>query len=337
MPCAVFHSPGEWRARYGPARGATTLTIGNFDGVHIGHQKILRGVVEHARATSTVAAAVTFDPLPLKVLRPADAPPQICTLPQRLAQLDRAGLDAVLVLRFDLELSRYSPQDFIRILLDQLSMRAILVGENFRFGHRQLGDVALLSRLGRQHGFHVGVVPPVFCRREVVSSTAIRTHIRAGRVARAARLLGRPFVLTGHVRPGTGTGARLVFPTLNLAPEQELLPAMGVYATETRLGSRTYRSATNVGVRPTFNGQTLAVESHLFEFSEMVTAGPMEVHFWQRLRDERKFPSPDALRSQISLDLTRARRFFSRVRGSSPHVKAMAQMGKLAPRDSPTS
>ncbi len=312
MPCAVFHSPGQWRARYGPARGATTLTVGNFDGVHLGHQSILRSVLEHARATSTVAAALTFDPLPLKVLRPAEAPPQICTLAQRLEHLDHAGLDAVLVLRFDLELSRRSPEDFVRILLDQLSLRAILVGENFRFGHRQLGDVALLTRLGRQHGFHVGVVPPVVCRREIVSSTAIRAHIRAGRVGRAARLLGRPFALTGHVRPGTGTGAKLVFPTLNLAPQQELLPALGVYATETRLSGRTYRSATNVGVRPTFDGHSLAVESHLFDFSEIVTSGPMEVHFWRRLRDERKFPSPDALRAQISSDLSRARRFFSR-------------------------
>ena len=313
MPLAVLHSPGEWRARFGASPAAATLTVGNFDGVHLGHQKILRSVLEHARATSTVAAAVTFDPLPLKVLRPADAPPQICTLAQRLAQLDRAGLDAVLVLRFDLELSRLSPEDFLRILLNQLSMRAILVGENFRFGHRHAGDVQLLSRLARQHGFHVGIVPPVVCRGEVVSSTAIRTHVRAGRVARAARLLGRPFVLSGHVRPGTGSGSKLVFPTLNLAPDQELLPAIGVYATETRLGERTYRSATNVGVRPTFDGHSLGVESHLFDFSEIVTSGPMQVHFWERLRDERKFPSPDALRSQISRDLSRARRFFSRL------------------------
>ena len=317
MPLAILHSPGQWRARFGATPAASTLTVGNFDGVHLGHQKILRSVIEHARATSTIAAAVTFDPLPLKVLRPAEAPPQICTLAQRLERLDRAGLDAVLVLRFDLELSRYSPEDFLRLLLDDLSMRAILVGENFRFGHRHRGDATLLTRLGRQQGFHVGIVSPVVCRREIVSSTAIRTHIRAGRVARAARLLGRPFVLAGHVRPGTGTGAKFVFPTLNLAPEQELLPAIGVYATETRLGTRTFRSATNVGVRPTFDGHSLAVESHLFDFSEIVTSGPMQVYFWERLRDERKFPSPDALRTQISRDLVRARRFFSRL--SSVH------------------
>ncbi len=312
MRLEVVHSPAEWRARLGEA--ATVATVGNFDGIHLGHQKILRGVAERARAMHALAAAVTFDPHPLKVLRPHDAPPLIATLGQRLAGLEEMGLRAALVLRFDVELSRLSPEEFVRgILVEALGLRAILVGANFRFGHRQGGDVKLLGELGKRHGFGVEIVPPVVVRGEVVSSSAIRQAVQEGRVGHAARLLGRPFALSGEIHRGTGRGSQAVFPTLNLAAEQELLPARGVYATETRVAGRLYRSATNVGVRPTFDGQGLSVESHLFDFSEKLTAGPMEVHFWKRLRDERKFTGPEALRAQIVKDLARARRFFQRL------------------------
>ncbi|PYU34750.1 MAG: hypothetical protein DMG28_04880 [Acidobacteria bacterium] len=314
MPLAVLHSPAEWRARFGtPALKAgprSALTVGNFDGIHLGHQKILLGVVGRARATGALAAAVTFDPHPLKRLRPAEAPPLIATLAQRLAGLEQMGLDAALVLKFDDELSRLPPEGFARgILLEQLGMESILVGENFRFGHRQAGDVAMLAELGRKLGFHVEIVPPVVVRGEVVSSTAIRRAINEGRVGHAARLLGRPFALSGEVRPGTGQGSRLVVPTLNLFTEQELLPKIGVYATETKVAGNLYRSATNVGVRPTFDGRRLIVESHLFDFSDKITSGTMEIRFWKRLRDERKFSGPDALRAQIMKDFASARRF----------------------------
>jgi riboflavin kinase/FMN adenylyltransferase len=259
-----------------------------------------------------VAAAVTFDPHPSKVLRPREAPMLIATLAQRLAGLEELGLDAVLVLRFDLELSRLSPEEFVRdILLEKLSLGAILVGQNFRFGHKQAGDVRLLAELGQRFGFGVNIVPPVVMRREVVSSTAIRQAVQEGQVERAARQLGRPFTLSGEIRPGSGRGTQLVFPTLNLDPEQELLPPISVYVTETRVCGRLYRSATNVGVRPTFDGKGLAVESHLLDFSEKVTAGPMEIYFWKRLREECKFNGPEALRVQIAKDLARARRFFA--------------------------
>ena len=311
MPLAVLHSLGEWAARLG--RPETVLTVGSFDGVHLGHQRVLRGVVEHARATARLAAAVTFDPHPLKVLRPAEAPLLIASLAQRLAGLERHGLDAALVLRFDLELSRLSPEEFVRgILVEKLGVRVMLVGENFRFGHRQAGDVRLLAALGQRFGFDAEIAPPVVVRGEVVSSTAIRRAVQLGRVERAARLLGQPFALTGEIRLGSGRGARIVVPTLNLAPEQELRPAIGVYATETRVGGQLYRSATNVGVRPTFDGGGVTVESHLLDFSERITNGPMEVHFWKRLREERKFAGPEALRAQIAKDLARTRSFFER-------------------------
>ncbi|HVA16489.1 MAG TPA: bifunctional riboflavin kinase/FAD synthetase [Candidatus Dormibacteraeota bacterium] len=313
MPFAVLHSPAEWSARF-DSNSRAVLTIGNLDSVHLGHQKILRSVIERARRTGTLAAAITFSPHPVSVLRPEAAHPQLETLEQRLAHLDALGLDAALVLHFDLALAALSPEQFVRrILVDSLRASAVLVGENFRFGHRQSGDVGVLTELGRQLDFAVESIPPVVIRGTIVSSSAIRTFIRAGQVSQAARFLGRPFSLAGEIRPGTGTGRRFVFPTLNLATKQECLPAHGVYATEILLDGRIYRSATNVGVRPTFDGTHLTIESHLFNFSNKVTSGPLEVCFWHRLRDEQKFSGPDALRTQIQRDLARARSFFARL------------------------
>ncbi|HYL09806.1 MAG TPA: bifunctional riboflavin kinase/FAD synthetase [Candidatus Acidoferrales bacterium] len=314
MPLEVLHSPSEWKARFGPRGTGSVLTVGNFDGLHLGHQRILHDVVERARSRNAVSTVVTFDPPPLKLLRPEAAPPRISTLTQRLEGFRHAGLDAALVVHFDAAFAKVSAEDFIRkILLDQVGMRAILVGENFRFGHRHLGDTRLLAELGRAQGFNVEIVPPMLCRGEIVSSTAIRREVAEGRVSRAARLLGRPFVLTGEIRRGTGMGNKFVFPTLNLAPEQELLPGQGVYVTETTVEGRLWRSATNVGRRPTFNGASLSVESHLFGFSESRTAGRMEIHFWKRLRDEKKFSGPEELRGQITLDIARAKAFFNRL------------------------
>lgn len=313
MPFEVFHSASAWAAQFA-ATARSVLTVGNFDGIHLGHQAILRSVVEHAQALGAVSAVVTFDPPPLKVLRPESAPPRISTTEQRLDWFRRLGLDSAIILRFDAELARVSPEDFVvQLLLGQLRMRSILVGENFRFGHRHAGDVPLLRKLGRAHGFEVEIVPPVLYRGEVVSSTAIRRAVSEGNVSHAARLLGRPFALAGEIRPGTGTGSRLVFPTLNLSPQQELLPAMGVYVSETTAAGKTCRSVTNVGRRPTFNGISLSIESHLLDFSEKFSSGRMEIHFWERLREEKKFSGPEELRKQISRDISRAQRFFARL------------------------
>jgi len=335
MALEVFHSPAEWVARFGAA-AKTALTVGNFDGIHLGHQKILRGLVERARAKSAIAATVTFDPHPLKILRPSDAPPLISTLAQRLADFEELGIAAALVLRFDLALSQLSPEEFVRaILLEKLRVGTILVGENFRFGHRQAGDIRVLGELGGRLGFVVEIAPPVVVRGQVVSSTAIRREVAAGRVSMAARLLGRPFVLTGTIRPGTGRGTSVVFPTLNLAAEQELLPAIGVYATETQVAAGLYRSATNVGMRPTFDGRRLTIESHLLDFSATLTSGPMEIRFWKRLRNEKKFSSPEALRAQISVDLAHTRSFFRRLSRAHPNGIDRAQPQKTPTRLAP--
>ena len=318
MPLAVLHSPEQWTARFG-AGSRTALSVGNFDGLHLGHQKILRQVQARAHAASLLPAVVTFDPHPTKLLRPEQAPRMIQTLSQRQAGFEQMGLDAALVLRFDRDLALLSPEEFVqRILVECLHAAAMLVGANFRFGHRGAGNVRLLSELGQRHGFEVEIVAPVELDGVVVSSSAVRSAITEGRAGDAARLLGRPFSLTGEIRPGAGRGRTILFPTLNLSPEQELLPKLGVYATESVLGGRVYRSVTNVGTRPTFNGVGVTVESHLFDFNERRTELPLEVRFYMRLRDEVKFSSPEQLKTQIARDIAAAQQYFSRLREPQP-------------------
>ncbi len=312
----ALHSTADWKTHFPGAR-RSVLSVGNFDGLHLGHQKIIRTVVERARSSDALAAVVTFDPHPVKVLRPERAPSLVQTLAQRLAAFAELGLDAALVLRFDAALASRTPEEFVReILVEPLRALAVLVGANFRFGHRQAGNVALLTELSRRFAFAVEIVEPVIVNGEIVSSSAVRRAVREGNAVAAASLLGRPFALTGTIARGAGRGATILVPTLNLVPEQELLPATGVYATETLLAGRLYRSATNVGFRPTFDGTSLSIESHLFDFSERVTEGRLELRFRERLRDERKFSGPEELRRQIAADLDQAREFFRRLDGS---------------------
>jgi riboflavin kinase/FMN adenylyltransferase len=239
----------------------------------------------------------------------------ILTPTQKQALLAGAGIRVVVVLRFTRELSLLSPEDFVRrVLCGPLKGKEVYVGANFRFGHGQAGDVGTLRKLSTELGFRLGVVPPVQVRGEIVSSTRIRGLVQAGEVAPAARLLGRPFALTGLVNPGHGIGRELKVPTLNLTAEQELLPARGVYATETLLDARgsPRRSVTNVGYRPTFGGDGLQIETHLIGFRQSRPANRIEVRFRARLRDERKFPFPQALKEQIVKDIERAEDFFRR-------------------------
>jgi riboflavin kinase/FMN adenylyltransferase len=317
MPLAILNSAAEWVERFGKSRKPTVVTIGNFDGVHLGHQKILSGVLEHARAADLMATVLTFYPHPSRVLRPEAAPALLATLEQRLAGFDAAGLDAALVLRFDAELAKVNAEDFVRhYLVETLRARAVMVGGNFRFGHRQLGDVKMLEEIGKRWGFQVHVVPPVVADGVVVSSSTVREALREGRVEDVARLLGRPFALEGEIQPGTGQGRHLIVPTLNLLTEQECLPKNGVYATQTVVQGKTYKSATNIGVRPTFNGTRLAVESHLFDFTDNLTSGRMEVRFHAHLRDEQKFASPEALKEPVLKDIEQAKEFFAKVKGA---------------------
>jgi riboflavin kinase/FMN adenylyltransferase len=314
---SAFSSSQAWASRYATFGHTSVLAIGNFDGIHLGHQAILRATVECARARNAVSTALTFDPSPRKVLRPESAPPRLSTNAQRMDWFSAMSLEAVVVLPFTLDLARLSPGEFVEhILVRDLHVKAVLVGENFRFGHKQAGDVKLLTELGAKHGFDVVIVPPVVYRGEVVSSTIIRREVAEGDVSHAGRLLGRPFALTGEVVSGTGTGRKFTFPTLNLAVEQELLPARGVYVTRAHLEgeTRSHRSVTNVGMRPTFNGSSLSVETHLLDVQLETAPKRIEVRFWKRLREEKKFAGPEELRAQIARDIDRANRFFSRLR-----------------------
>jgi riboflavin kinase/FMN adenylyltransferase len=322
-PLSVFSSSQAWAERYAASPSGSTLAIGNFDGIHLGHQSILRAAVARAREINAVSTALTFDPLPQKVLRPDTAPLRVSTTEQRLSCFADLGIDAAVVLPFTHELAKLAPQEFVdQILVRDLHVRTVFVGENFRFGHKQAGNARTLQEFGAQHGFEVIVLPPVIYKGEIVSSTIIRREIAAGDVCHAGRLLGRPFVLSGKVVSGTGTGRRFTFPTLNLAPEQELLPARGVYVTRTRFEgeSRTRRSVTNIGMRPTFNGSSLSVETHLLEPPGEATPARIEVQFWKRLRQEKKFSGPEELRAQIARDIATANKFFTRLRRARSRV-----------------
>jgi phosphoribosyl 1,2-cyclic phosphate phosphodiesterase len=314
---AAFYSAADWAAKFKAGWRGSVIAIGNFDGIHLGHQRVLEYTMNLAKEIGAVATALTFEPPPLKVLRPDLAPLRISTNQQRMEWFGAIGMEAAVVLPFTMELAQCAPDDFVdEILVEQLQVRAVVVGDNFRFGHRQAGDVKFLRELGMKDGFEVIVHTPVIIDGQVVSSTLIRKQISEGDVTRAARLLGRPFALTGEVVSGTGTGRKFTFPTLNLKPDQELLPAKGVYITRTVLEGETssHRSVTNVGMRPTFNGTGLTVETHLLDYSGNFAPKSIEVRFWKKLRDEKKFSGPEELRAQIAKDITRANQFFTRLK-----------------------
>ena len=309
-PMVRVYSADEWVNRFrgrGDKPKKAVVTMGNFDGVHLGHQAILRATVETAHAYEGMSVALTFFPHPLRVLKPANAPSLLMTLDQRLAAIEACGIGATLVLTFDEDLARLSATEFVRkYLLNTMKTHQVVYGENFRFGYQRAGDARTLYDMG------IDLYPsaPVVVDGVVVSSTAIREALREGRVADARKLLGRPYALAGEIRAGTGMGSKVVVPTLNLATKQELLPKLGVYATEVALDGNVYRAATNVGVRPTFDGGSVSVESHLLDFAETRTSGVLEVRFQERLRDEQRFANPQALREQILRDIEKTRQYF---------------------------
>lgn len=310
MALEALRSLEDWVGRFGASRKPTVLAIGNFDGMHRGHQEILRRVTNRAQQSGNMAAVLTFDPHPARVLRPGDAPSLLETIDQRLDEFGMMGIEAVLLMKFDAEFARMTADTFSeKVLSETMRARTIFIGENFRFGHRQSGDAKKLAEFGTLMGFDVEIVPPVMIDGSVISSSAIRQAVREGRVEYAAEMLGRPFSLRGEVKTGTGLGRKLIVPTLNLATDQETLPKTGVYATDTAVSGNIYRSVTNVGVRPTFNGAAVTIESHLFDFNESITSGPMEVRFLKRLRDEQKFSGPEALRDQVLRDIEQAKEF----------------------------
>jgi riboflavin kinase / FMN adenylyltransferase len=296
-------------------RSPAVVTIGNFDGVHLGHQKLLRQVAEEAPGLGAVSTALTFDPHPLTILAPTRAP-KLLTSPERKCRLiESQGIELLVILPFTRELARLSPAKFVReILIERLRAIHVRVGPNFRFGHRQAGDVKVLLELARREKFELQVLPLVELRGERISSSRIRELLAEGRVGIAGRLLGRPYSVTGRIVPGLGVGKQQTVPTLNLAPVEEQLPKDGVYITRTWLGGKSYESASNVGHKPTFGTHRLTVEAYLLNFSGEIKEAEMEVQFLHRLRDEIKFPSPAHLKAQIQTDARRALKFFRLLR-----------------------
>ena len=287
--------------------------IGNFDGVHLGHQEILSAVVAEARMLDARAVAITFDPHPEQFLRPAQAPRLLTPLAERLRLLTLAGLDAVLVLPFDAALAAQPAREFVRaILRDALGVSSVHEGGNFRFGHNAEAGVPELKAFGAEFGFAVHVHAPVRVRGLEVSSSAIRERVAAGDVTRARWMLGRPFEVRSTQARGRGIGARLLVPTVNLAPYDGLLPAFGVYVTRLTVAGRTFQAVTNVGNRPTFGEASFAVESHILNFEpiELSEETPITLEFLHRLRGEAAWPSPEALKAQILRDVARAKRYF---------------------------
>jgi riboflavin kinase/FMN adenylyltransferase len=311
---SLFRSAAEIPAGYGPSVAA----IGNFDGVHLGHQEILSAVVAEARSLGARALAITFDPHPEQFLRPAEAPGLLTPIPERLRLLSFTGIDAVVVLPFDAALASLPAREFARgILVEALGVRGVHEGGNFRFGHRAEAGVAELKAFGAEFGFAVHVHAPVKAHGLEVSSSAIRARVAAGDVKRARWMMGRPFAVRGTQARGRGIGTRLLVPTVNLAAYDGLLPDFGVYITRLTVGGRSFQAVTNVGNRPTFGEASFAVESHILDFEpmELDEQTPIELEFLLRLRGEIQWPSPAALKAQIFDDIARAKRYFRLIKG----------------------
>jgi riboflavin kinase/FMN adenylyltransferase len=293
------------------------VTIGNFDGVHIGHQRLLHEV-KHAVAQKDLRTAVlTFDPHPASIVAPQRASRLLTTQAERCSVMAREGIEYVLVLPFTREMANWPPDEFVeRVLVKGLRVGVVVVGDNFRFGHNQAGDVNVLARLGARFGFETRVVPPVRWRGRVVSSSEIRRAVEAGNPGLAGRLLGRPYGVEGVVVPGHGIGAKQTVPTLNLQTHAQVLPLTGVYTTRTHDldAGRCWNSVTNLGYRPTFGGKELSLETFLLDPLEPPAPSRIRVEFLRRVREERKFASPEALKLQILRDVGRAQAYFRRVK-----------------------
>jgi riboflavin kinase/FMN adenylyltransferase len=305
----VFHKLDDVPADFGP----TLVSVGNFDGVHRAHSHVLKEIVGRARERSAKAVAITFEPHPARILRPESGLKLLTPTAEKLRLLGETGVDAVLLLPFGRDLSLMTPRQFAeRILKKKLHAREVHEGFNFKFGHKASGDMNMLADFGREMGFEVKVYPEMTLRGETVSSTQIRKLVSAGRVSRARHLLSRPFCILGTPGRGRGYGSKYTVPTINLAKYEELVPQDGVYITCTRVAKETFESVTNVGNRPTFGAELFAIETHLLNFHpiELTPETEVEICFLQRLRNEIKFPSVDALREQIGHDVKKARRYF---------------------------
>jgi riboflavin kinase/FMN adenylyltransferase len=291
------------------------IALGNFDGLHRGHMKIIDRVRRRAGERAGTPAAMTLDPHPPRVLRPDKAPSLLMTTEQRIEALGRAGMQGIAVVKFSRELSLWDPETFVRsVLVEWLHVAEVWVGANFLFGHERAGTFSVLRSLGARYGFRAEKIDPVRYKDFVVSSTRIRRLLQEGRVDEAGALLGHHYFIDGVVARGAGRGRGLGFATANLQTENDLLPPAGVYATTLSVDGLVLPSITNIGLRPTFGDvDHLVVETHVFDFDRDLYGQTLRLSFVQRLRDERTFPDVDALRAQIEADSRSARRLFVRI------------------------
>lgn len=285
--------------------GDVYLAIGVFDGMHLGHQRVIGQARDDAKTTGGTSVALTFDPHPMRVLRPDQAPLLLTSTEHKLALIRQLGVDACLLVTFDKVFSETPAEQFV----DRISFsRQVCVGTRFRFGHDRLGDVRLMEQLAPRYGFTVKEIKSVLTTDgEMISSTAVRKHVLAGNLDRAAAMLGRPFSVLGTVEHGDHRGHELGFPTANVNPHNEVLPPDGVYAVRARLGESRLPGVVNIGNRPTFAGTAHRLEVHILDFDRGLYGQELEVEFVKRLRDERKFDSSDALKQQIAVDVQAAR------------------------------
>jgi riboflavin kinase / FMN adenylyltransferase len=312
----TFHNLDEIPPDFGPA----LVSVGNFDGVHRAHLRVLNELVVRSRQREAKSIAVTFEPHPMRILRPDSTLKLLTPTHDKLRLLEQTGIDAVLLLPFTRDLSLMSPRDFVQqILCDRLKAIEVHEGYNFHFGHKAAGNVELLSRLGRELGFEVIVYPEMRLRGESVSSTRIRELVQQGNLSRARTLLGRPFSIQSVPGRGRGYGAKYTVPTINLSRYEELAPRDGVYITRTRIGKECFDSVSNVGSRPTFGSDSYAIETHLLDFHplDLTAETSVELSFLAGLRDEVKFDSIEALRQQIGKDIAKARHYFGLMRARS--------------------
>jgi len=314
----TFHKLEDMPADF----GRTVISVGNFDGVHRAHRHVLDEIVGRAKAANAKSVAVTFDPHPTRILRPDNTLKLLTPAAEKLRLLEAAGVDAVLFLPFSRDLSLMTPQQFAyEILKKRLQACEVHEGYNFHFGHKAAGDIHLLRKLGGEMGFAVHDYPELRLRGESVSSSHIRKLLSEGRVSRARHLLARPFSILSTAGRGRGYGSKYTVPTINLARYEELVPKDGVYITRARVGDECFDSVTNVGNRPTFGSDSFAIESHLLNFHplELSAETEVELFFLERLRDEIKFPTVEALKEQIGRDVGKARKYLQRLGRAERH------------------
>jgi riboflavin kinase/FMN adenylyltransferase len=294
-------------------RGAV-VTLGNFDGVHLGHQKILRTVLMEADRLRTRSLAITFEPHPVKVLAPERGVRLLTPADDKAELMARYGMDATLFINFSREFARLPADDFIRdVLVGRLGARAVVVGHNYAFGRAKKGTTALLRRRGRKYGFSVKVVRNARLHGDVVSSSRIRSLLSRGRVCEASMFLGRPYMIKGEVIRGAGRGGRLLgTPTANISTPNELVPKEGVYAVRVRYDRRELEGVANIGTNPTFHNSTMSYEVHIFGFAGDLTGRTLRMYFVDRIREEKEFPDAGSLHGQIAEDIRKAKEILKR-------------------------